>query len=260
MNESLEFPPTRQPDPGPPLKLTEAGSTDPTFAGRRELKYLLRRHHVDLARQFLESRFERVVFNRPVSVVRSIYFDTHKLSTCRANLDGVGKRHKVRLRWYDRPLPDKQVYFEVKWRENLVTGKYRSAVMLQRPLAQISYRQLQRGLDQVLPESSRVYGHIYDEPVVIVQYQREHFVSRELGLRMTLDYDLVFYDQTGRLSPVLGVGIPLEDLALIEAKSKVPAPQGLTQLLHPLAQRVSRCSKYVHGCAQVGRIPVSATW
>lgn len=260
MSQSLEPPHRGHQEAGPLLALTEGGAPDPTFAGRRELKYLVSRKNLDLARELMESRFERVVFHRPVSVVRSIYFDTYRLATCQANLDGVGQRHKVRLRWYDQPLPDRQVYFEVKWRKNLVTGKYRSALTLQRPLGEISYQQLRRGLDEALPEGSRVYGQVYDEPVVVVQYQREHFMSRELGLRMTLDYDLVFFDQAGRSCPGLEFGVTLPKLALIEVKSAVPAPRDLVRLLRPLAKRVSRCSKYVHGCAQVGRIPVASTW
>jgi hypothetical protein len=244
----------------PPFQLTEISSVDPTFAGRREIKYVLDRSNLDLARELMESRFERVVFNRPVSVVRSIYFDTEKLATCHANLDGVGRRNKVRLRWYDQPLPDQQVYFEVKWRRSLVTGKFRTPLTLQRPLADVSYQELRRGLQAVVPDSSQALARIYDQPIVLVEYQREHFMCQELGLRMTLDYDLVFYDQAGCLRPKLGIGISLPSLALIEAKSVPPAPRDLSRLLHPLGQRVSRCSKYVHGCAQIGRIPGSSTW
>lgn len=260
MSQSLESSASQQSDLGHPFHLTEATSVDPTFAGRREVKYLLDRANLDLARELLESRFDRVVFNRPVSIVRSIYFDTHQLSTCYANLKGVGRRHKVRLRWYDQPLPDKDVYFEVKWRRNQVTGKFRSPLALQRPLKEISYQQLQQGLAAALPESSRVYAQLYDQPVVVVEYRREHFSCRDLGLRMTLDYDLVFYDMNGQVRPALGFGVPLPSLALIEAKSVPPAPRNLSRLLRPLAQRVSRCSKYVHGCAQIGRIPVAVTW
>ena len=141
-----------------------------------------------------------------------------------------------------------------------MTGKFRSPLALQRPLKEISYHQLREGLAAALPESSRVYAQVYDQPVVLVQYRREHFACRDLGLRMTLDYDLVFYDMNGQVRPALGFGVPMPSLALIEAKSVPPAPRNLSHLLRPLAQRVSRCSKYVHGCTQIGRIPVTATW
>lgn len=260
MSQSLESSASQQSSLDHPFHLTEATSVDPTFAGRRELKYVLDPANLDLARELMESRFDRVIFNRPVSTVRSIYFDTHQLSTCYANLKGIGRRHKVRLRWYDQPLPDKDVYFEVKWRRNQVTGKFRSPLALQRPLKEISYHQLREGLAAALPESSLVYAQVYDQPVVLVQYQREHFSCRDLGLRMTLDYDLVFYDMNGQARPALGFGVSMPSLALIEAKSVPPAPRELSRLLSPLAQRVSRCSKYVHGCAQVGRVPLSTTW
>ena len=40
-----------------------------------------------------------------VSLVSSIYFDDDQLNSCRESLAGVNRRTKVRLRWYDRPLP-----------------------------------------------------------------------------------------------------------------------------------------------------------
>ena len=243
-----------------PVRFEQSDTVDPTFAGRREIKYVLNRGNLDLARDLMESRFERVVFHREVSVVRSIYFDDHQLATCYANLDGLGRRYKARLRWYDQPLAERQVYFEVKWRRSLVTGKFRSPLVLERPLAEINYRDLRRGIQAVLPDSSQLFARIYDQPVVLVEYQREHFMCRELGLRMTLDYDLVFYDQSGKLRPTVRCGVAMPQLALIEAKSVPPAPRELSRLLRPLAQRVARCSKYVHGCAQVGRIPMSMTW
>jgi len=260
MSQSLESSGSPPASSEQPFRLTELASVDPTFAGRREVKYLVEAANVDLARELMESRFERAVFNRPVSTVRSIYFDTHQLSTCYANLKGVGRRHKARLRWYDQELPDKDVYFEVKWRRNQVTGKFRSPLALQRPLKDISYQQLREGLAAALPENSRVYAQLYDQPVVLVQYHREHFVCRDLGLRMTLDYDLVFYDMSGQVRPALGFGVPMPSLALIEAKSVPPAPANLSRLLQPVAKRASRCSKYVHGCAQVGRISPTAVW
>ena len=42
-------------------------------------------------------------------------------------------------------------------------------------------------------------------------------MCQELGLRMTLDYDLVFYDQAGTMRPKVGMGVSVPSLALIEA-------------------------------------------
>ncbi len=36
----------------------------------------------------------------------------------------------------------------------------------------------------------------YCEPTVLVEYKREHFIAGDL--RLTIDYDLAFYDQTGK--------------------------------------------------------------
>jgi hypothetical protein len=230
-----------------------ADSTRVDLARRREIKYAFPRMDVGKLQRLLEANCRRLTHNDLVSVVRSIYFDDVRLSACRANLDGLGVRRKLRLRWYDSLEPGTNFFFEIKWRNDRVTGKHRLQLRSEQPLARMSYAQIRRKLEAVIPDHLMRDLLTYNEPTVIVQYNREHFATDD-GLRITLDYDLTYYDQTGRQTISTSFPTQLEGLVVLEGKTPLGREGELRRWLHPFSPRVGRCSKYVHGCCQVGLI------
>jgi len=248
MISPLTSPPTRS-----AFELVDAGDIRRDLASRREIKYALPQMDVGKLRRLLEVNCRRLIHNDRISVVRSIYFDDARLSACRANLDGVGIRRKLRLRWYDSLQPEHDFFFEIKWRDNRVTGKHRLQLRSAEPLAQLSYTQIRRNLEAAVP--AHLVGDLlkYNDPIVIVQYNREHFATDD-GLRLTLDYDLTFYDQLGRQMISTSFPKPLQGLVVLEGKTPLGREAELRRWLHPFAPRVGRCSKYVNGCCQIGLI------
>lgn len=239
----------------PVFCVVDEGSSRSDLAMRREVKYLLPRADVAKLRRLLESNCRRLIHNGRVSAVRSVYFDDPRLSACRANLAGLSRRRKVRLRWYDALRPDRRFFFEIKWRHGCVTGKHRLQMESDRPLHCLPYRHIVDGLLDSLPP--RYVGDVvaYSQPVMIVQYQREHFASDDGCLRVTLDYDLAYYDQTGKRLMATAFVRRLDDLVVLEGKSPVGRESELRRLFHPFAPRMGSCSKYVHGCRLLGLVP-----
>ncbi len=235
------------------FQLIDSGEQRRDLTARREIKYLFQQADVGKLRRLLEANCRRLVHNEPVSSVRSIYFDDARLSACQANLDGVGGRRKLRLRWYDSLRPGTDFFLEIKWRDNRVTGKHRLQLRSSTPLTDLPYRQIRRGLEAAAPEHLVRDLVKYSEPIVIVQYNREHFASDD-GLRITLDYDLTYYDQTGRSSISTVFPRRLEQWVVLEGKTPTGRESELRQWLHPFSPRVGRCSKYVQGCHQLGLI------
>ncbi len=219
---------------------------------RTELKFNLPGSDLEKLRRILEVRFQRQIHSQTVSTVRSLYFDTPHFSACRANIDGLASRRKIRIRWYDRLQPERDFFFEVKWRENRVTGKHRLQYHSTVPLHELHFDEMKSGLMATLPEAYRANFLQGYEPVVIVEYQREHFVSPDEKIRLTLDYNLKFYDQVARRSWQFRFPTALENFVLIECKMPVGLEPLVAPLLSPLRLRVGRCSKYVHGCQQLG--------
>ena len=236
----------------PAMRVINEQAPGDGLKARREVKYPLPGADVGKLRRLLEGSCRRVAYNARVSVVRSIYFDDWRLAACHENLGGVGKRRKVRLRWYDQPFPQDDFFFEIKWRNNCLTGKHRLGIGTLKPLSELSYGTIISDLTHALPEQYAEVLLWRPEPVVLVEYKREHFLSRDGQIRVTLDYNLVFYDQTGRHRPSLRFGVPMHDMVVLEGKTSSGQERALRGLLYPLAPRAARCSKYVHGCRLLG--------
>ena len=106
------------------ISILDDGTSRPDLMARRELKYVFTRHDVSTLRHVLRQVCRPIVHAGPVSTVRSVYFDDPCLSACRANLDGIGLRHKTRIRWYDREHPADRFFLETKWRRHRICGKH----------------------------------------------------------------------------------------------------------------------------------------
>lgn len=222
------------------------------IARRKEFKFAYPAADVPKLRRMLTCGSRPVAHAEPVSTVRSIYFDDHHFSACKANLDGGGRRRKLRLRWYDSPAPEEDFFVEIKWRNNRITGKHRLQVASSRPLGTMTYREILSRLERVLPAKCLVALYAYPQPVLIVEYKREHFHARESEPRFTIDYDLRFYNQLGQDRISTDFGVPLNDLVVVEAKTPVGGESRLRELLFPFSARPTRCSKYVFGCRVLG--------
>ena len=161
------------------------------LAVRRETKCLLPNADVGKFRKLLEGNARRLIHNVPVSTVRSIYFDDVRLNDCQANLDGISPRRKVRLRWYDSLTPGDVLFFEVKWRDNRVTGKHRLELRTQRSVSKLTYRQLIDELIDVLPPQHMAELLRRWEPVVLV----DSTVVDQMVVVMETNLDTVSYKE-----------------------------------------------------------------
>jgi len=236
------------------FRVVDYGESRHDLVSRMEVKYLLPNADTSKLRTVLLGRCRQQIHNERVSVVHSLYFDDARLSACYANLNGDGRRQKVRLRWYDAiEAPDK-FFFEIKWRNSRVTGKHRLQIQSDQPLHRLTYKQIAKRLFDVTPAEHLPSLVNFADPVVLVQYKREHFVSSDSELRLTLDYDITFCDQLGKQTISTAFAKRLEGFVIVEGKTPVGREAELRKLLWPVTPRTERCSKYVHGCRELGHI------
>jgi hypothetical protein len=238
------------------FEVIDAGASRADLKTRKELKFTLHQADVQKLRNVLEGNGRRQIHNHAVSTVNSVYFDDPCLSTCRANLDGLGRRNKVRIRWYDSPRPAHEFFFEIKWRDNRVTGKHRLHVRSSETLEKLSYRTIVENLSKALPDHCQSILARFCEPTVLVRYQREHFTSVGGPLRATIDYNICYFDQTGKQFISTSFAQRHEGLVVLEGKMPVGREHELRSLMQPLGARIGRCSKYVHGCQMLGLVRV----
>jgi hypothetical protein len=237
-----------------PFRLIKAETERKDLETRREAKFVLHGMDVGRLRSLLDCQLRSQVHNEQVSTVRSVYYDDAGFSACHANLDGVGKRRKVRVRWYDSLEPGKSFFFEIKWRNNRITGKHRWQIEADVPLVDIPLRAAREHLQMLLPEEHQAHAIGYADPIMLVEYKREHFVSLDKMYRFTIDYDLKFYDLFGRENFSFHFPTSSEDFLVLEAKFPPGCDAGLSNLLYPFAPRVGSSSKYVQGCRMLGLV------
>lgn len=237
--------------PPAPIRLV-GDATPPDLVSRLETKFVFRGVDLGGLRCALTQHCKRVVHAGSVSRVCSVYFDDLHLSTCHDNLVGVGLRHKTRVRWYDSELPREQLFFETKWRRHRVTGKDRLELACERPLAELTLRELHRALRQALPPARQNYLARDTEAVNLVEYQREHYLFEGGRARITLDYGLRFFPLLGRRRLARRFGHRLPGVALIECKTAVDDAGCLDRVLASLRGRASGFSKYVTACQSLG--------
>jgi hypothetical protein len=224
-----------------------------TVTRRRELKFVFNNADVAQLRHALLGHGKRIVHRQAVSIVRSLYFDSLTLSTCHAHIQGLSRRHKLRLRWYDSPHPQDHAFMEIKWRDNRLSGKHRVRLALAPGTLAKPFQELVPQLERALPEQFTARLEALDQPVMVVQYAREHFQTPE-GARVTLDYDLKFYDQTRHQALSLSFPCALRSLVVIEGKVTPGGERALRLALYPIKARPSRSSKYVSGCHRLGLV------
>ena len=177
--------------------------------------------------------------------IRSLYFDTPEDRALREKLDGVDRREKFRIRFYNGDTGFLRL--EKKTKQNSLCNK--QAV----PLTVEQARALAAGRIPILPEDAAplLREFVYKlkteglRPKAVVDYIREPFIYRPGNVRVTLDYGLrTGFACADFLDPGL-VTIPAGDApALLEVKWDAFLPDVIRDAVQLPGRRASAFSKY----------------
>ena len=211
---------------------------------RYEKKYLLSARKFELLWERLREQLVPDLFHR--STVCSIYYDSDDFSLIRHSLEKPVYKEKLRLRSYNVPGPDGEVFVELKKKYKGVVYKRRvrmSAAEAERYLAGQS-RPPEEG--QILREIDFFLQTHEVSPKAFIACEREAWVDREEPeLRITFDRNLRWRDTDLHLSSGSG-GEPLlpDGEVLMEIKIPGAAPLWLAHLLSELEIFPTSFSKY----------------
>ena len=177
--------------------------------------------------------------------IRSLYFDNLADKALREKLDGVDRREKFRIRYYD--YDTSLIRLEKKSKRNGL-GRKVSA-----PLTAEEAGALAEGRWDWMPASGRdlvleLYSKMKSQglrPRTIVDYTREAFVYAPGNVRVTLDYDI----RTGlRCTDFLNpdcVTVPAGDApAILEVKWDAYLPAVIQDAVQLPGRRAGAFSKY----------------
>lgn len=122
--------------------------------------------------------------------IRSLYFDTMSDKVLREKLDGIGRREKFRIRYYNGDTSF--IHLEKKSKTGDLGGKEMAVLSREEALA-ITEGKLDFMSDSKEPLIQELYVKMKNQglkPKTIVDYTREAFTYAPGNVRVTLDYNI----------------------------------------------------------------------
>lgn len=177
--------------------------------------------------------------------IRSLYFDTPTDKALREKIDGVDRREKFRLRYYNKNIS--RIYLEKKTKCNGL-GNKQSTSMSSDEVQSILENYCRWMLDSGRPLLEELYCKMKFQrlrPRTIVDYTREPFIYVPGNVRVTLDHHI----RTGLygidfLNPE-AVTIPAGDApAILEVKWDTFLPSIIRDIVQLEGRHTSAFSKY----------------
>lgn len=189
----------------------------------------------------------REIFNR--RTVNNCYFDDSSMSFYRQNVAGDDKRDKYRLRWYGDDFNQIQKpVLEIKKKHGAVGDKISFPLKgLAIDLSKLDSSTLLQTITQA------AIAHDYQElasslrllkPSLYNSYERRYFLSHCDRFRITIDYNMNFYDVQ---SPHLMSSQATLPEVVLELKYDPAVDPDSRTLTQKLSARLSKHSKYVRG-------------
>ncbi len=158
---------------------------------RHEVKHEIDRADLTVLRQRLRAvaRIDEHAANGRYQI-RSLYFDDSRDTALREKIDGVSRREKFRIRYYNGDTS--LIHLEKKSKLNGLGNKQTAVLTLQEAQALVDgdmgwMLSHPHGLVRELYAKMRLYGL---RPKTIVDYTREPFFYAPGNVRVTLDYDI----------------------------------------------------------------------
>lgn len=208
-------------------------------------------------RFILRNRLRAVCESDPHAVdgkyeIRSLYFDTAENTALLEKLDGVNRREKFRIRYYNGD--SSVIHLEKKSKWNALGTKDSVTVTAAQAQSIVS-----GDIDWMLTAPDALVRELYDRmrttglrPRTIVDYTREPFVYGPGNVRITFDYDIRTGLQcTDFLDPhCLTVPVP-DDPILLEVKWDEFLPSVIRDAIQLEGRQSSGYSKYA-ACRSFG--------
>ncbi len=177
--------------------------------------------------------------------IRSLYFDNWQDKALREKIDGVNKREKFRIRYYNG---DKSfIRLEKKTKINGLGNKQSAAIAEKQAQAIVDgdYEWMRESNEMLVKE---LYSKILSQclrPKTIVDYTREAFAYSPGNVRITLDYNIrTGLARTDFLSPncvTVPVGTPI---IILEVKWDNFLPDVIQDAIQLEGRRAGAFSKY----------------
>lgn len=178
-------------------------------------------------------------------LIRSLYFDTPSDKALREKLDGVNRREKFRIRYYD--LDPSLIHLEKKGKINGLCTKESATITAEEAQSIVDGK-----LDWMVTSDRPLVRELYSkmrsqglQPKTIVDYTREAFTYGPGNVRVTLDYDIrTGLGCTDFLNPCCITVLAGESPIILEVKWDAFLPDIIRDVLQLEGRRTGSYSKY----------------
>jgi len=182
----------------------------------------------------------------PPRRINNIYLDTLDYDCLSDNVQGAAERAKLRLRWYGEDVEHADGVLELKGKV-AQQGWKKTSHRVTLDLRQSTWSDLLAQLRTQTEGLFDVWVGALARPVLINRYHRAYYESGDRVLRVTVDWDLMAYEQVLQARPNLDMPSFDPHLIVIEVKADGTVHRRISDLLTHFPLRPSRQSKYVTG-------------
>jgi len=214
---------------------------------RYEKKYICSNLLTSQARLIIKSLPSQFIQSFSPRFVNNIYFDSLDKDYYQNNIDGIGDRHKVRIRWYNNLFGNiKEPKLEIKSKKNHQNYKNTFAIdsfYFEKNLQ--DKRNLKNWINKAdIPDN--ILKLLYSLHISSMNsYYREYFISTDSKIRITLDSEMTFYD-VGTES-IIKINTVDNDYPLIELKYDSKLSSEGNNIANEIPFRINKHSKYILG-------------
>lgn len=216
---------------------------------RYEKKYLINNIQKEILRNTLSAvlYLDSNIKNPDGSYfIRSLYFDDYKDSSYNQVLDGVSKREKYRIRYYD--LDPSYITLEKKSKENNLGKKDKDKLTPEMVMKFINDEEIESSQPVITELQSKIKTNLY-KPVIIIDYERMAFTYPINDVRITIDYNIScsykfsnFFERDINSIPLLE-----KNMSILEVKYNDFLPDIIKQLINIKNLEITSFSKYSTG-------------
>jgi len=217
---------------------------------RHETKFCCRYDEVDCVYDWLYLSPHAIRKHYPDRHINNIYFDWFNLQDASDNLIGLGRREKLRLRWYGDQDADSPKQLERKIRRDRLGTKR----ILQLESFSVDGMPRNTLAEQIVSRGSESRALELDlrlrNPVVRNRYLREYYQDYSGQLRLTIDQQQAFFS-VDRDYDVLSANRVDYPLIVIELKYSDQELPRVRSIMNEFPLRPVRHSKYLAGLARM---------
>ena len=210
---------------------------------RVEEKYLLTKEQHQLLFEKINPYLKKDKF--PESTICNIYFDNSNNDLIINSLEKPIFKEKLRLRSYQIPELNDEVFLEIKEKYKGIVGKRRIKMTLQNFYDYYENQEYDKN-NQIMKEIDYYFKYYHLKPVIYIAYDRKSYCSKEdNNLRITIDSNLRSRNEDLRLElGDAGKRYFKEDYYIMEIKTLGAMPLWLVRSLSELQIYPASFSKY----------------